>query len=298
MKRRFLVIDDDKDIREILKIMLEHSFSADVLEAENNAQAFDYLRKFRIDLITTDIIRSQESGLPFLNKIQNKAALRTIPIIVISAAANDYKALELYRAGVRGVFQKPIHLDQLIAHINLLLNIELNPDKALINLGTETPFLDYKKEIDLSTTKGCAGIAKDIIAMANYGGGTIIIGVNEVTPGKFVSRGLTNNRLSDFEASNFNKKIRKYMSPVATVKLRRVREYGKNFIFLEVSSANEQPIMVAKENDEAGLYRGRIYSRNAAAESAEIQDSAEIRRLIDRFVTTQLRNFTESLKNK
>lgn len=180
----------------------------------------------------------------------------------------------------------------------MLLNIDLNPDRALINMGTEMPSLDYKKDVDLSTTKGCAGIAKDIIAMANYGGGTIIIGIDEVTPGNFVSRGLTNDRLSDFEASNFNKKIRKHMSPVAAVKLRRVREYGKNFIFLEVSSANEQPIMVAKENDEAGLYRGRIYNRNAAAESAEIQDSAEIRRLIDRFVTTQLRNFTEFLKNK
>lgn len=298
MKRRFLVIDDDKVIRELLKSMLEHFFSADVLEAKNNAQAFDHLRKFRIDLITTGLIRSQKSELAFLNKIQSKAAPRTIPIIVISDAVNEYKAHELYRAGVCGIFQLPIHTDQLIAHISMLLNIDLNPDRALINMGTEMPFLDYKKDVDLSTTKSCASIAKDIIAMANYGGGTIILGVDEVTPGNFVSRGLANDRLSDFEASNFNKKIRKHMSPVATVKLRRVREYGKNFIFLEVSSANEQPIMVAKENEEAGLYRGRIYSRNAAAESAEIQDSAEIRRLIDRFVTTQLRNFTESLKNK
>lgn len=298
MKRRFLIIDGDKTFRELLKILLEHSFSADILEAENNAQAFAYLRKFRIDLITTDLVRPHESGFDFLNRIQSEAAFRTIPVIVVSAVANDYKALELYRAGARGIFRKPLHFDQLIAHVNLLLNTELNPDRAFISLGTETPFLDYKKDLDLSTAKGCASISKDIIAMANYGGGTIIIGVDEVTPGKFVPRGLRNDRLDSFEASNFNKKIRKYMAPVVPVKVRRVREYGKNFIFMEVPSANEQPIMAAKQSEEAGLYRGRIYNRTSAAESAEIQDSTEIRRLIDRFVANQLTNITKSLKTK
>lgn len=298
MKRRFLIIEGDKIIRDFLKLLLEDSFTADILEAENNTQAFEYLSKFRIDLITTDLLRPHDSGLDFLNRIQNEAAFRSIPVIVLSAIANDSKALDLYRAGARGVFQKPVHFDQLIAHINLLLNTDLNPDRALINLGTETPFLDYKKDLDLSSAKGCASVAKDIIAMANYGGRTIIIGVDEVEPGKFMPRGINRARLDSFETSNFNKKIRKYMSPNVPVKVRRVREAGKNFIFIEVPSANQQPIMVAKQSEEAGLYRGRIYGRTAAAESSELNEAAEIRRLIDRFVSSQLRNITKSLKTK
>ncbi len=301
MKRRFLIIDDVKSVREVLKAILKRSFSADIFEAETNAQAFAYLKKFSIDLITTDLIRPHKSGFDFLNRIQSDMALRTIPVIVISAVADDKKALDLYRAGARGVFQKPFDdYKQLIAHVNFLLNTntDLNPDRVLINLGTEKPFLDYKKKLDLSTAKGCASITKDIIAMANYGGGIIIVGVDEVKPGKFVSRGLKKDQLAGLGTSNFSKKLSKYMSPVVSVKVRGVRENGKDFIIVEVPSANEQPIMAAKQCKEAGLYRGRIYSRTATAKSAEIQDSEEIRRLIDRFVFRQLRDLKKSWKTK
>ena len=60
--------------------------------------------------------------------------------------------------------------------------MELNPELAeeLIHKGFESPDLDFKLEFD-NSEQAWMEIAKDIFGMANYGGGHIVIGVEDGT---------------------------------------------------------------------------------------------------------------------
>ena len=59
----------------------------------------------------------------------------------------------------------------------------MNIDKflELYNLGVETDYSDFKQELVLNTKKQKYNLVKDFLAFANYGGGYILIGVNDKT---------------------------------------------------------------------------------------------------------------------
>lgn len=66
-----------------------------------------------------------------------------------------------------------------------------------------------------------------------------------------------------------------------------INPFGKGYQFIaEVRrSPNAKlgfPVLAARKNEEAGLYPGRIYTRTSSAESAEVQHSHELRKLLSR----------------
>lgn len=188
---------------------------------------------------------------------------------------------------MQGILHTPVYLKELFYHINLVLHEKKNPDIALLKMGTETQTLDYKEDLDLSTKQGRASLAKDVIAMAKNGGGTIVIGVAEKMRGKFELCGLSEERLKLFETSLINKAIRGFISPSVAITARRVHLLSKAFIFIEVTESGHL-VMAARQNEEAALYPGRVYSRTHAAESAELHDSADVQKIIDRLVSNQI----------
>ncbi len=77
---------------------------------------------------------------------------------------------------------KPFKIEEILDLLNLVLPVKSNPDAVRIYLGSERQDLDYKEGLDLQTKDNCAALAKDVIAIANWGGGTIIVGVAEPRP--------------------------------------------------------------------------------------------------------------------
>lgn len=128
---------------------------------------------------------------------------------------------------------------------------------------------------------GRASLAKDVIAMANSGGGTIVFGVAEPRPGEFVPRGLSTAVLDSLETSRLNRAINDYVDPPVSITARRVQEGDQVFVLLTVPAAKGSLVLVKKQNDEAGLYPGRIYARSMAAETAEVKSSSELRELLE-----------------
>lgn len=239
-----------------------------------------------MDLVLTDLMHPGGTGIELLEQMRAERGLRHIPVIVLSGIAKHHE-LESWRSGARAVLQKPFSPTKLIETANRVLEERKDPDAALIELGTESQAIDYKEDLDLSSKMGRAGFAKDVIAMANYGGGTIIVGVAERAPGAFSPQGLDEKRLKELETTKLVKAIRSYIDPPVPLTSRRVLIQGRVFVFVEVPEANDQLIMAARMNDEVKLYLGRIYGRTAAAESAELQDPAEVRKIINRLVTTK-----------
>ncbi len=289
---RFLIVEDDDTTADFLRDILKSGFpKAKVEIAYSNDQANEILKTFSPDLITSDIARPGGSGLDFmaaLRKTQH-VRIRKVPVIAITGLANpriqrQEIELTLYRAGFRKVFPKPFSVEQLLDYVNELLPLEIDPDLALLHLKRESRSLDYKGFVDLSNKDGVASLAKDVIAMANSGGGNIIIGMAEKSPGVFVGVGIDPQFLDYLEVSMLNRALRSYLDPPIAVDVRRVSDDGKTFVILKVPSADDVPILAARNNDKASLYMGRLYVRNTACESAEAKSSSELRLLLSRFV--------------
>jgi len=287
-KYSVLILDDEAMNRQLLRIALESTYSASIYEASSNDEAWQILRHNRIDVITTDIIHPEENAIEFVREVRKDLQYAFTPILVISAVSWDHTS-ELSSLNV-ACFNKPVNISDVLRLVGMLLHMKKDPYISMLDMGTELPSLDYKREIDIHTNDGRAAIAKDIIAMANSGGGTIIVGVDEVAPGEFSKVGLPVKNLHDFEASVINRAVRNYMSPSVSLTVRRVIDNGLTFIFIEVPSIDDELVLVAKMNLKSGLYSGRIYIRTAASESAELQDAAELRRLTDRVIRHKISN--------
>jgi CheY-like chemotaxis protein len=119
-----LVVEDDKELREMLKLsLLRRNFT--VLEAENGKAAITHFKPLITDLIVTDLIMPEEDGLKVVIKLRELKP--SIKIIAISGGGKvgPGSYLNLAKAlGADAIYSKPFSINDLIAKIEQLLDIE------------------------------------------------------------------------------------------------------------------------------------------------------------------------------
>jgi CheY-like chemotaxis protein len=279
---RFLVVDDEECLTSALRRWFEKTFpGAEVRAAPSTPEALRILDSYDPTMITTDYFHPGGNGVELLQHLRLDPRTRHIPVVLLSAT--DRFELDHFRAGFNAVLFKPFQLTDLLEVVTRLLNVSADPDLAVLRIGEESPSLDYKDSVDLESEPGRAALAKDVIAMANYGGGTIAVGVAEVRPGEFAATGIPDALSTALEAGRVNRVLRYYLDPAVPVAVKHVRDGSRSFVILRVPRADGVPILARTPNDQAGLHLGRLYTRNTANESAEVDTSAELRALIGRF---------------
>jgi CheY-like chemotaxis protein len=283
MDLKFLVLDDEENIASAIARIIEHSIAgSQVYTAKTNEEALRIVASITPTLVTTDIYHPGGDGFEFLTRLRSEPKTAFIPVIAISGNARDSQQLEYYKHGFDAVVPKPFQTEELIIAITRLLRLRVDPAVQLVHLGIETQSHDYKETVDLVSKSGRASLAKDVMAMANWGGGTIVVGVAEPEPGEFVAQGVPSSMLGSLETSRLNRAVNEFLDPPIPITVRRVRDGNQIFVLLSVPAAMDSLVLVKRQNDDAGIYPGRIYSRSAAAESAEVKTSSELRELLDR----------------
>ena len=76
-----LVVDDERSMRDFLKILLEKEGN-DVVTAENGKAALDAIKKYEFDTVVTDIRMPGMTGIELLEQI--KEDLPDLPVIMIT----------------------------------------------------------------------------------------------------------------------------------------------------------------------------------------------------------------------
>lgn len=104
---RILVVDDSPDNLELVRIILEGS-GDEVRTAEDAAQAFDTLTKWRPDLILIDIQLPGVDGLEFTRRLRENPAWHQTSIVALSAYAMTTDQENARAAGCDGYITKPI----------------------------------------------------------------------------------------------------------------------------------------------------------------------------------------------
>ena len=89
MKRTILVIDDDIDLVEIIRLTLE-SEGYGVIDAQNGARGLDLAREQKPDLILLDVMMGEiDEGFQVAYELRKGDNTRDIPIIMLTAVADQ-----------------------------------------------------------------------------------------------------------------------------------------------------------------------------------------------------------------
>jgi two-component system KDP operon response regulator KdpE len=121
--KRVLVIDDESQIRRLLKISLEKK-GYEVHEAPTAFEGMQAVQSVRPDIILLDL------GLPEMDGAQALAELRlwsTIPVIILSVRDSEADIVALLNAGADDYLTKPFRVEELLARMNVALR-RLRPD--------------------------------------------------------------------------------------------------------------------------------------------------------------------------
>ena len=153
---KILVVDDDKDIVEILQYNLKNS-GYSVKSANNGIEAIKKAKKFLPDVILMDVMMPEMSGIEACSEIRKIDALNTTLIIFLSARTEDFTQISAYDAGADDYISKPIKpkiLLKKISNISKKINSKANLPEIL-DLGSMKIHRDEhvvkkdKKEINL-----------------------------------------------------------------------------------------------------------------------------------------------------
>ena len=115
-----LIVDDDPANRELLRRRLARAGYTST-SVESGEDALEILAKQRFDLIMLDLIMPGISGLETLEIIQSSARLRTIPVIMISAADDVDMMVQCVLHGAEDYISKPFNPVLLTARIRACL---------------------------------------------------------------------------------------------------------------------------------------------------------------------------------
>jgi Response regulators consisting of a CheY-like receiver domain and a winged-helix DNA-binding domain len=160
---QILVVDDDADIREVLRIQLENK-GYSVSEASNGRKAVEaVMLNPDFDLIILDVMMPKLSGIDACKQIRD---ISSVPILFLTAKSKENDKAAAYENGGDDYLVKPFSQAELIMKIHSLLrryviykgkseagsSLEIHIQDLLIDTANHTVYRENKK-IDLTDTE-------------------------------------------------------------------------------------------------------------------------------------------------
>ena len=120
-KLSIMVVDDQPDILDIAKTILERSGYV-VQTADSGMKVFSLLEEKKPDLIILDVVMPHMDGLEVLERLKGTAETSSIPVILLTAKVQQEHMLRGYKLGADYYIPKPFTSAQLFNGINFLIN--------------------------------------------------------------------------------------------------------------------------------------------------------------------------------
>jgi len=104
---RFLVVDDFNTMRRIVRNLLKELGFNNVEEAEDGVDALSKLKAGGFDFVISDWNMPNMDGLQLLQTIRADAAMRSLPVLMVTAEAKKENIIAAAQAGASGYVVKP-----------------------------------------------------------------------------------------------------------------------------------------------------------------------------------------------
>ena len=126
-RRKALVVDDDEELVELIRDVLQADGRFDVRVANNGFEAGMMVKEYRPDIIVLDVMLPDINGKDVCQLVRGDSTLDDTKIICISGMVEADKVDDLKAAGADEFLQKPFEVEHLVEQMCLLLDVEPVP---------------------------------------------------------------------------------------------------------------------------------------------------------------------------
>jgi len=127
LNKRILIVDDEADVREYLKVALEDA-GFEVETACDGLEALDKIRRSQPDLISLDLVMPKHSGVKCYRELQKDKTLSKIPVLTVTGHARDDLGKadfeEMTMSGPGVYLEKPVNTKKYVSAVRKLLGME------------------------------------------------------------------------------------------------------------------------------------------------------------------------------
>jgi DNA-binding response OmpR family regulator len=132
MDGKILVVDDEPDVRNLAKMILERA-GYQIVTASNGVEGEEMAESEKPDLIILDVVMPGKNGLEVCQTLKNRSETRHIPIIIFSASGSRSRRDTALEAGANDFLQKPFTIKGLTDIVGKHLGGE-----GTLNLSSDT----------------------------------------------------------------------------------------------------------------------------------------------------------------
>ena len=133
-KIKILIVDDEPDILEILKLNLQ-SEGYKVSTAENGKKALKKVDKINPDLIVLDLMMPIMDGIETCERLRLDSRYKNTLIIFLTARSEDYSQIAALDVGADDYINKPVKPRVFLSKIKSLLRRKLETNNSILKYG-------------------------------------------------------------------------------------------------------------------------------------------------------------------
>ena len=126
MPTKILSVDDSRTIRLILTKAFR-PYDCQICEATNGEEGLAAAAREKPDLIFLDVTMPVMDGVTMLTKLKEDEALKSIPVIMLTAESGRDNVLHIARLGVRDYLVKPFKEEQLLEKAGRIVTLQKKP---------------------------------------------------------------------------------------------------------------------------------------------------------------------------
>lgn len=116
-----LIAEDNPDMRALLSMLLGKEFR--VRLTRNGREALESIRASRPDLIVSDVMMPEMSGIELCRAVKGDSEMRSIPIVLVTSKAEREMKIEGLELGADDYVTKPFHPRELLARVRSLVRV-------------------------------------------------------------------------------------------------------------------------------------------------------------------------------
>jgi len=115
-KKRILVVDDERHIVRLVQVNLERA-GYEVLTAYDGVEALEKVKSEMPDMVVLDVMMPRMDGFEVLKNMQADPRLQNIPVIMLTAKAQDADIFRGWASGVSSYLTKPFNPRELLVFV-------------------------------------------------------------------------------------------------------------------------------------------------------------------------------------